>query len=55
MWTRHFFHFNQESDLIQFIKDWLPVGILASAATLSVTLMVLGVWKLVELTSFIAR
>ena len=40
--------------MIQIIKaNWFPAGILVGSATLSVTLMVLGVWKLVELTTLI--
>jgi hypothetical protein len=51
---RFFDSINQESDVIQIIKEnWFPAAILAGSATLSVTLLVLGVWKLFELTTLI--
>jgi hypothetical protein len=40
--------------VIQIIKaNWFPAGILMGSATLSVTLMVLGFWKLLDLTTLI--
>lgn len=41
--------------MIQNIKEnWFAAAILMGSATSSVTLLVLGVWKLVELTTLIS-
>jgi hypothetical protein len=36
------------------IDDWLAVFILVGSAMLSLTLLILGVWKLFELTTLIS-
>lgn len=51
---RFFDSINQESDVSKIINEnWFPASILVGSVTLSVTLLVLGVWKLAELTTLI--